>query len=121
VHLWFQAAREGRDNPFHDFYVWADEKPVEKPGDVVFPDQENSNWAYDRKAKRWFLHRFYSHQPDLDVGRRRHGSRSRPTACSSTCSARRTSTPGLRSRSRSSPTAIAGSASAGRASASRPR
>jgi trehalose synthase len=66
-HPWFQSAREGRDSPFHDFYVWADEKPPEKPGDVVFPDQENSNWAYDRKAGRWYLHRFYSHQPDLNV------------------------------------------------------
>jgi trehalose synthase len=66
-HPWFRAAREGPGNPFHDFYVWADEKPEEKPGDVVFPDQENSNWAYDRKARRWYLHRFYSHQPDLNV------------------------------------------------------
>src|SRR5919112_4122023 len=66
-HPWFQAARSGRDNPFHDFYVWADEKPAEKPGDVVFPDREESNWAYDRKARRWYLHRFYSHQPDLNI------------------------------------------------------
>ncbi len=65
-HPWFQAGRD-RDSPFHDFYVWADEKPPEKPGDVVFPDQENSNWQYDRKAKQWYLHRFYSHQPDLNV------------------------------------------------------
>jgi trehalose synthase len=66
-HPWFQAARADRDSPFHAFYVWADEKPEEKPGDVVFPDQERSNWAYDRKARRWYLHRFYSHQPDLNV------------------------------------------------------
>jgi hypothetical protein len=66
-HPWFQAAREGRENPYHEFYVWVDEKPEEKPGDVVFPDQESSNWAYDRKARRWYLHRFYSHQPDLNV------------------------------------------------------
>src|ERR671915_1544793 len=66
-HPWFQAAREGPDNPYHEFYVWADEKPEEKPGDVVFPDQEDSNWAYDRKARRWYMHRFYSHQPDLNV------------------------------------------------------
>jgi trehalose synthase len=66
-HPWFESARTGRESPFHDFYVWADEKPEEKPGDVVFPDQERSNWAYDRKAKRWYLHRFYSHQPDLNV------------------------------------------------------
>ena len=53
--------------PYHDFYVWADEKPAEKPGDVVFPDREDSNWAYDPKARQWYLHRFYSHQPDLNV------------------------------------------------------
>ena len=46
-HPWFRAARRGRDSPFHDFYVWRDEKPDEKPGDMVFPDQENSNWAFD--------------------------------------------------------------------------
>jgi trehalose synthase len=65
-HPWFQAGRD-RDSPFHDFYVWADSKPPEKPGDVVFPDQEDSNWAYDPKARQWYLHRFYSHQPDLNV------------------------------------------------------
>jgi maltose alpha-D-glucosyltransferase/alpha-amylase len=66
-HPWFQEARSGPDSPRREFYVWADEKPPEKPGDVVFPDKENSNWAYDRKAGKWYLHRFYSHQPDLNV------------------------------------------------------
>jgi trehalose synthase len=66
-HPWFRDARQGRDAPFHDFYVWSDEKPEEKPGDIVFPDQESSNWAFDDEAGRWYLHRFYSHQPDLNV------------------------------------------------------
>src|SRR3954453_11914412 len=66
-HWWFQSARHGRDSPYHDFYVWTDEKPPEKPGDVVFPDKENSNWAFDEEAGQWYLHRFYSHQPDLNV------------------------------------------------------
>jgi maltose alpha-D-glucosyltransferase/alpha-amylase len=66
-HAWFRSGRD-RASPYHDFYVWADEQPAEKPGDVVFPDRENSNWAYDRKARQWYLHRFYSHQPDLNVG-----------------------------------------------------
>jgi trehalose synthase len=66
-HPWFEAARRGPDAPFHDFYVWRDEKPEEKPGAVVFPDQENSNWAFDDEAGRWYMHSFYSHQPDLNV------------------------------------------------------
>ena len=65
-HPWFQAGRDP-ESPYHDFYVWATEKPEEKPGDVVFPDQENSNWRWDAKARKWYLHRFYSHQPDLNV------------------------------------------------------
>ena len=66
-HPWFRDARRGPGSPFHDFYVWKDEKPEEKPGDVVFPDRERSNWAFDQEAGRWYLHRFYSHQPDLNV------------------------------------------------------
>ena len=65
-HPWFRQGRD-RDSPSHDFYVWADDKPPEKPGDVVFPDRETSNWAWDAKARQWYLHRFYSHQPDLNV------------------------------------------------------
>jgi len=67
AHPWFQAARADRDSPYRDFYVWADEHPPEKPGDVVFPDKEESNWAWDEEAGQFYLHRFYSHQPDLNV------------------------------------------------------
>ena len=66
-HPWFQSARSSRDSPFRDWYVWSDEKPRERPGDVVFPDQENSNWAWDDEAGQWYLHRFYTEQPDLNV------------------------------------------------------
>jgi trehalose synthase len=66
-HPWFQSARGSPDSPYRDFYVWRDDKPEERPGDVVFPDQEDSNWAYDQAAGQWYLHRFYSEQPDLNV------------------------------------------------------
>ena len=66
-HPWFQAARADRNSPYHDFYVWRDEPPEERPKDLVFPDQEDSNWEWDEKAGRYFLHRFYKHQPDLNI------------------------------------------------------
>jgi trehalose synthase len=66
-HPWFLAARSDRESPYHGFYVWSEERPEEPPGEVVFPDQENSNWAFDEEARQWYLHRFYSHQPDLNV------------------------------------------------------
>jgi trehalose synthase len=66
-HPWFQAARADRDSPFRDFYVWVDEKPEDEPGDVVFPDKEDSNWAWDEQAGQYYLHHFYFHQPDLNI------------------------------------------------------
>jgi glycosidase len=65
-HPWFQSARSDPASPFPDFYVWADEQP-EGPKDVVFPDAEDSNWDYEEVAGKWFLHRFYSHMPDLNI------------------------------------------------------
>jgi len=34
---------------------------------VVFPDAEDSNWNFDEVAGKWYLHRFYSHMPDLNI------------------------------------------------------
>ena len=34
---------------------------------MVFPDKEDSNWAFDEEAGQWYMHSFYSHQPDLNV------------------------------------------------------
>jgi maltose alpha-D-glucosyltransferase / alpha-amylase len=65
-HPWFRSARADPGSPFRDFYVWADERP-DGPKDVVFPDAEDSNWDYDEVAGKWFLHRFYSHMPDLNI------------------------------------------------------
>ena len=61
-----QAARD-RGSPLHDFYVWQDEKPAEEPTDIIFPDAESSVWTWTNVG-RWYLHRFYSFQPDLNVG-----------------------------------------------------
>ncbi|MFD7659746.1 alpha-amylase family protein [Actinosynnema sp. NPDC059797] len=65
-HPWFQEARDP-DSPRHDWYVWADEKPANADEGIVFPDKEKSLWTYDRKAGRYYLHKFYRHQPDLNV------------------------------------------------------
>jgi trehalose synthase len=66
-HPWFQSARQGPGSPFHDWYVWADEKPAESPNDVAFPGEETSIWEYAPECGRYYLHRFYRFQPDLDV------------------------------------------------------
>ena len=62
-HPWFQSARSSPDSPYRDWYVWRDKPGPEKPGDVVFPDQESSIWTRDRKAGQYYLHRFYKSSP----------------------------------------------------------
>jgi hypothetical protein len=66
-HPWFQSARTGPDSPFHDWYVWSDDPPPVAPADVAFPGEETSIWQYDEECGRYYLHRFYRFQPDLDV------------------------------------------------------
>jgi trehalose synthase len=66
-HPWFRAARSSTTSEFRDFYVWADEPPAEPKAEVVFPDAEDTIWAWDEKAGQYFLHHFYSHQPDLNI------------------------------------------------------
>jgi trehalose synthase len=67
-HPWFREARSSPDNRFRDFYVWRDRPTRTSKASIVFPDAEDSIWAYDDKAEQWFLHHFYSHQPDLNIG-----------------------------------------------------
>ncbi|MBM7784703.1 alpha-amylase family protein [Tenggerimyces flavus] len=66
-HPWFQSARASKDSPYRDWYVWKDEPPPDAEQGVVFPDQEKSLWTYDEAAGQYYLHRFYKHQPDLNV------------------------------------------------------
>ena len=65
-HPWFRAARAGHPL-YRDFYVWADSKPPNADEGVIFPGKQESIWSYDRAAKRWYMHRFYPHQPDLNI------------------------------------------------------
>lgn len=65
-HPWFKAARSSRDSPYRDFYVWRDEPPA-KQAETVFPGEESSVWEYDEKTEQYYLHRFYRHQPDLNI------------------------------------------------------
>ncbi len=66
-HPWFQAARADRSSPYRDWYVWRDTIPEDGPEGLVFPDKEDSNWEWDEEAKQYYLHRFYKHQPDLNI------------------------------------------------------
>jgi maltose alpha-D-glucosyltransferase/alpha-amylase len=66
-HPWFQAARRAPPgSPEHEFYVWSDTDKKFAGTRIIFTDTESSNWAWDPLARRYYWHRFFSHQPDLN-------------------------------------------------------
>jgi maltose alpha-D-glucosyltransferase/alpha-amylase len=66
-HPWFQAARSApAGSPERDFYVWSDTDQKYLDTRIIFTDTETSNWTWDPKAKAYYWHRFFSHQPDLN-------------------------------------------------------
>ena len=65
-HRWFQSARRGSGDPYHDYYVWSDDDQKYSQARIIFLDSEQSNWTWDESAQRYYWHRFYSSQPDLN-------------------------------------------------------
>ena len=65
-HPWFQAARQDKNSPYRDYYVWSDTGTAYADTRIIFLDDEISNWTYDEAAGQYFWHRFYSSQPDLN-------------------------------------------------------
>ena len=67
-HPWFQRARRAPPgSKERNYYVWSENQEQYKEARIIFKDFETSNWAWDPVAKAYFWHRFYSHQPDLNV------------------------------------------------------
>ena len=64
-HFWFLEALKGRDNPYHDFFIWRD-------GDGVTPPNEmkatfgGSAWTYVPELGQYYFHQFAVEQPDLN-------------------------------------------------------
>ncbi|MBA3990459.1 MAG: maltose alpha-D-glucosyltransferase [Propionibacteriales bacterium] len=65
-HVWFQESRRHPEGPYGDFYVWSDTDELYEDARVIFVDTEPSNWTWDPLRQKYFWHRFYSHQPDLN-------------------------------------------------------
>ena len=60
-HEWFKQARLSRDNPYHDYYIWA-EKPLTNWTSVF----GGSAWEYNEQTNEFYLHSFAIQQPDLN-------------------------------------------------------
>ncbi len=69
THPWFQAARSDENSKYHHYYVWSKKRPADWNKGMVFPRVQKATWTYDKKAKKYYFHRFYDFQPDLNMGK----------------------------------------------------
>lgn len=63
---WFKQAEADENSPYRDYYVWSDSNKLYSDARIIFVDTETSNWAWSEKAQKYYWHRFYSCQPDLN-------------------------------------------------------
>ncbi|MBL8542177.1 MAG: alpha-glucosidase [Hyphomonadaceae bacterium] len=66
-HPWFAESRASRENPRHDWYVWADAKPDGSPPNNWQAMFGGCAWSWDSRRRQYFLHNFLPEQPDLNV------------------------------------------------------
>lgn len=60
-HRWFKEARKSKDNPYRDYYYWAD-----KPLNDWKSSFGGSAWEYDERTNQYYLHSYAVSQPDLN-------------------------------------------------------
>ena len=64
-HPWFQAAKQSRTDPHHDWYIWRD--PVDGHAPTNWrADFGGSAWTYVPEVGQYYLHLFAVKQPDLN-------------------------------------------------------
>ncbi len=64
-HIWFQEALKGKDNPYHDYFIWRDGDADHAPNDMcsVFGGPA---WTYVPALGQWYFHQFVPQQPALN-------------------------------------------------------
>lgn len=64
-HPWFIEARESKDSPKRDWYIWREGKNEEEPNnwESIF---KGSAWEKCEKTDEYYLHLFSKKQPDLN-------------------------------------------------------
>ena len=64
-HPWFLEALKGKDNPYHDFFVWRDGDGINPPNDMQ-ACFGGSMWTYVPHLGQYYFHQFAAAQPDLN-------------------------------------------------------
>lgn len=65
-HRWFIEAKKGKDNPYRDYYVWADPNEDGSAPNDLRSNFSGSAWQFDEASGQYYLHLFSKKQPDLN-------------------------------------------------------
>lgn len=66
-HQWFQEAiKKKKRTKYWNYFIWSDDPKKFKDTRIIFNDTETSNWAWQSDVKKFYWHRFFSFQPDLN-------------------------------------------------------
>lgn len=65
-HPWFIEAKKGPGSEYHEYYVWSDTYRKFKDARIIFSDTQKSNWTWCDDCCKYYWHRFYPSQPDLN-------------------------------------------------------
>ena len=64
-HAWFLEAKKGKNNPYHDYFIWRDGEPGVYPTDMR-ATFGGPAWTYVPELKQYYFHQFAPQQPDLN-------------------------------------------------------
>ena len=64
-HFWFLEALKGKDNPYHDYFIWRDGTP-DCPPNEMRATFGGSAWTYVPELGQYYFHQFAVEQPDLN-------------------------------------------------------
>lgn len=65
-HVWFQEAKQSRDNPYYDYFHWWPAEKGTPPRRWSYFDPEANAWCYNAATNSYYLHYFAIKQPDLN-------------------------------------------------------
>ncbi|HEM3701756.1 TPA: alpha-glucosidase [Streptococcus suis] len=65
-HEWFIQAKKGKDNPYRDYYIWADPAADGGVPNGLGSTFSGPAWTLDEESGQYYLHQFSRKQPDLN-------------------------------------------------------
>ncbi len=65
-HPWFQEALKGKDNPYRDYYIWADAQDHEAYPNNWLAAFGGSAWSKELNGDQYYLHLFKDSMPDVN-------------------------------------------------------